>query len=108
MRLFDALAGRFVFLFIIDCTIRQAVHLWSQTDVLADRHAVGLVFELPNHLLVRLVIEVLGGWVVEVAHVVEAPVGLHVLVEVVGPNVIAQRVGVGEHNAAAAARHDKN
>lgn len=91
MRSLDPLAGRFVFLFIIHGAIRQAVHLRSQTNVLANRHAVGLVFELTDHFLVRLIEELLRGRMLKVAHVVASPVGLHVLVEVIGLNVIAQR-----------------
>eukprot|EP01050_Picozoa_sp_SAG11_P029093 SAG11_NODE_8048_length_1065_cov_1.213251_1_plen_145_part_00 len=61
------------------------------SNLLAYRHAVGLIFELTDHFLVRLINEMPRGWMLKVAHVVESPVGFHVLAEVISPNVIAQR-----------------
>ena len=46
VRALDPLAGRLVLLLVLSRPVRQAVHLRSEPDILADRHAVGLVFEV--------------------------------------------------------------
>ena len=72
----------------------QGIHLGPQPHKLRGRLAIALILELTENLLVRVVVELTGR--IKIGHIVQLFRGAHVFVEVICPDVIAQRVGVRE------------
>ena len=74
--------------------LKDAVHLWAQSDILCDWAFGAFVFHLSKHLLVPSAVQ----WVVflVVRSVVEVRMLGHVLVHIIGLDFEEQGVRIGE------------
>src|SRR6218665_1553869 len=83
--------GRFLFLGVGQ---EQAVHLTSETDKFKGRHAMRFVFKLAEHLSIIIALQEMAAGVF--GRVVAVQVFLHVFIEIVRFDMVAEAVCVSE------------
>src|SRR6218665_1532587 len=83
--------GRFLFLVVGQ---EQAIHLTSETDKFKGWHAMRFVLKLADHLSISVALQEMAAGVFR--RVVAVQVFLHVFIEIVRFNMVAEAVGVSE------------